>query len=110
MDGHRIESQNRQLRSEALPQRPTWDSGLDVDVSVSQTPNHIEESLIALSDISYAAYQYETQGQLSNSMLIVIALHSLYVLDFFANEDWYLRTIDIAHDVRIAMNDSELQH
>ena len=32
-------------------------------------------------------------------MLVVLALHALYVLDFFANEDWYLRTIDIAHDV-----------
>ena len=36
---------------------------------------------------------------MTNSMLVVIALHALYVLDFFANEDWYLRTIDIAHDV-----------
>lgn len=25
-------------------------------------------------------------------------LHTLYVVDFFWNEDWYLRTIDIAHD------------
>lgn len=24
--------------------------------------------------------------------------HLLYVLDFFYNEDWYLRTIDICHD------------
>lgn len=32
-------------------------------------------------------------------MILVIALHAIYVLDFFANEDWYLRTIDIAHDV-----------
>ena len=25
-------------------------------------------------------------------------LHSIYVIDFFWHEDWYLRTIDIAHD------------
>lgn len=25
-------------------------------------------------------------------------LHLVYILDFFWNEDWYLRTIDIAHD------------
>ena len=31
-------------------------------------------------------------------MLIVLALHTLYVVDFFINEDWYLRTIDINHD------------
>ena len=31
-------------------------------------------------------------------MLIVLALHTLYVVDFFFNEGWYLRTIDITHD------------
>ena len=31
-------------------------------------------------------------------MLIVNLLHAIYVVDFFYNEDWYLRTIDIAHD------------
>ena len=31
-------------------------------------------------------------------MLIVLLLHTIYVVDFFWNEDWYLRTIDIAHD------------
>jgi 7-dehydrocholesterol reductase len=31
-------------------------------------------------------------------MIIVNVLHAIYVVDFFYNEDWYLRTIDIAHD------------
>lgn len=30
--------------------------------------------------------------------LLVLLLHSIYVIDFFYHEDWYLRTIDIAHD------------
>lgn len=31
-------------------------------------------------------------------MIAVNILHAIYVLDFFWNEGWYLRTIDIAHD------------
>lgn len=31
-------------------------------------------------------------------MLIVLTLQSKYVIDFFWNEDWYLRTVDITHD------------
>ena len=31
-------------------------------------------------------------------MIIVDILHAMYVVDFFINEDWYLRTIDICHD------------
>lgn len=30
--------------------------------------------------------------------LLVLLLHFIYVIDFFWHEDWYLRTIDIAHD------------
>lgn len=51
-----------------------------------------------LIDISFAGAQYNKIGYVTNSMWIVIALHALYVVDFFWNEDWYLRTIDIAHD------------
>lgn len=53
---------------------------------------------MSYSDISFAAYQFESYGYVSTSMLVVIALHALYVLDFFANEDWYVRTIDITHE------------
>jgi len=31
-------------------------------------------------------------------MFLVSFLHTVYILDFFWNEDWYLCTIDIAHD------------
>ena len=31
-------------------------------------------------------------------MILVNLFHFVYVFDFFYNEDWYLRTIDIAHD------------
>lgn len=51
-----------------------------------------------LIDISFAAAQYNKIGYVTNSMYIVIFLHAMYVIDFFWNEDWYLRTIDIAHD------------
>lgn len=51
-----------------------------------------------LINLSFAAAQYRNYGYVTNSMIIVNVLHALYVLDFFYNEDWYLRTIDIAHD------------
>lgn len=51
-----------------------------------------------LINLSFAAKQYETHGFISNSMVLLNVLHAIYVLDFFYNEDWYLRTIDIAHD------------
>ncbi len=31
-------------------------------------------------------------------MVVVNLLHALYVLDFFWNEEWYTRTVDISHD------------
>ncbi|KAL5344998.1 hypothetical protein ACLOAV_009951 [Pseudogymnoascus australis] len=51
-----------------------------------------------LIDLSFAAWQYEKIGYLTNSMVIITILHAIYVVDFFVNEDWYLRTIDICHD------------
>ncbi|KAF7343947.1 ERG4/ERG24 ergosterol biosynthesis protein [Mycena venus] len=49
-------------------------------------------------NLSFAASQYKHFGYVCNSMIVVNILQSLYVLDFFYQEDWYLRTIDIAHD------------
>ncbi len=49
-------------------------------------------------NMSYAWKQYDNQGYVSNSMLLVNYLHMLYVVDFFWNEAWYLHTIDICHD------------
>ncbi len=51
-----------------------------------------------LINLSCAAKQYELYGHVTNSMILVNVLHAMYVLDFFFKEDWYLRTIDIAHD------------
>lgn len=51
-----------------------------------------------LIGISWAAYQYQTLGYVTESMLVVLMLQATYVVDFFYNEDWYLRTIDISHD------------
>ncbi|CAG8570072.1 9578_t:CDS:2 [Cetraspora pellucida] len=51
-----------------------------------------------LINLSFAAAQYNQIGYVTNSMILLNFLHAVYVLDFFYNEDWYLRTIDIAHD------------
>jgi len=52
----------------------------------------------SLINFCFAAKQYELYGYVTNSMIAVNILHLVYILDFFWNEDWYLRTIDIAHD------------
>lgn len=51
-----------------------------------------------LIDLSYTALQYQTHGYITNSIIIVDIFHVMYVVDFFINESWYLRTIDICHD------------
>ena len=47
---------------------------------------------------SFAAKQYATLGNVTNSMILVNVLQAIYVLDFFWHETWYLKTIDICHD------------
>ena len=49
-------------------------------------------------NLSFAYYQYEKYGELYNSMILVNILQAIYVIDFFWNEAWYLKTIDISHD------------
>ncbi|KAJ1930006.1 hypothetical protein IWQ60_000670 [Tieghemiomyces parasiticus] len=51
-----------------------------------------------LINLSFAAAQYQQIGRVTNSMVLLNLLHAVYVVDFFYHEDWYLRTIDIAHD------------
>jgi 7-dehydrocholesterol reductase len=51
-----------------------------------------------ISDLSFTAQQYQLHGCISNTIIIANILHAIYVIDFFINEDWYLRTIDICHD------------
>lgn len=46
----------------------------------------------------YLAQFYRMNGYVPNSMILLIFLQSLYIVDFFYNEEWYLKTIDIAHD------------
>lgn len=51
-----------------------------------------------LLNLVFAAAQYERYGYVSNSMVLVNILQGAYVLYFFYKEEWYLHTIDIAHD------------
>jgi 7-dehydrocholesterol reductase len=51
-----------------------------------------------LINLSFTAYQFQSIGYVTNSMILVNILHAIYVLDFFWNEAWYLKTIDICHD------------
>ncbi|KAJ1979388.1 hypothetical protein H4R34_002840 [Dimargaris verticillata] len=51
-----------------------------------------------LVNLSFAAAQYQQLGRVTNSMVLLNFFHAIYVVDFFYNEDWYLRTIDIVHD------------
>ena len=51
-----------------------------------------------LINLCFAATQFYRFGFVSNSMMILNFLQSIYVLDFFWNEGWYLRTIDICHE------------
>lgn len=52
-----------------------------------------------LIDFSFMAYQYQTRdGHIGPALILLTILQVLYVGDFFINEEWYLGTIDIAHD------------
>ncbi|RVE74886.1 hypothetical protein OJAV_G00026690 [Oryzias javanicus] len=51
-----------------------------------------------LINLSYMSKQQELYGTVTNSMILVNILQGIYVLDFFWNEAWYLKTIDICHD------------
>lgn len=54
--------------------------------------------LWSILNLCYACKQYETFGYVSWNMYLLIFLQSIYILDFFWHETWYLKTIDIAHD------------
>lgn len=51
-----------------------------------------------LINLSFAAKQRELYGHVTNSMILVNVLQGIYVVDFFWNEAWYLKTMDICHD------------
>ena len=71
---------------------------MDIDVSLSYILGSILLLTHLISDLSWAAYQYQTLGYVTYSMIVLNILHMVYVLDFFYNESWYTRTIDITHD------------
>jgi 7-dehydrocholesterol reductase len=48
--------------------------------------------------ISCAAKQYETEGRVSNTMLVSAALQVIYLLKFFRWESGYFGSLDIMHD------------
>ena len=52
----------------------------------------------ALIILSYAAKQEELYGQISDPMLIAVALQLIYIGKFFFWETGYLRSLDIMHD------------
>ncbi|KAK7415723.1 hypothetical protein QQX98_005636 [Neonectria punicea] len=74
---------------------PRLGENFDLKLFSNGRPGMIAWTLI---DISNMAYQYQTQQYVEPSLILITILQGLYVLDFFVNESWYLRTIDIAHD------------
>jgi 7-dehydrocholesterol reductase len=52
----------------------------------------------SLINMSFAAAQYQKHGFISNSMVIVLFLQTLYIGYFFYRETWYLKTLDISLD------------
>ncbi|QGR53641.1 phospholipid methyltransferase [Moumouvirus maliensis] len=69
--------------------------GTDLKLFFNGRPGIIAWNLI---NLSCAAKQYENYGYITNSMILVIFLQMIYILDFFYNENWYVHTVDIAHD------------
>ncbi|KAE8413227.1 ergosterol biosynthesis ERG4/ERG24 [Aspergillus pseudocaelatus] len=45
-------------------------------------------------DLSFAAYQYQTYGYLTNTMVVVLFLRGWVVVDYFINEEWFFYTLD----------------
>lgn len=52
----------------------------------------------AIGILSYACKQYELYGELSDSMVVCVALQLVYIAKFFWWEAGYMRSIDIMHD------------
>ncbi|KAJ1513409.1 hypothetical protein HMI56_002511 [Coelomomyces lativittatus] len=74
---------------------PRWGQLFDFKLFHNGRPGIIAWTLISLS---FTIQQYQTLGYISNGLVLVNILYAIYVIDFFYNEDWYLRTIDICHD------------
>ncbi|KAH7309680.1 ergosterol biosynthesis ERG4/ERG24 family-domain-containing protein [Stachybotrys elegans] len=74
---------------------PRLGNGFDLKLFTNGRPGMMAWTLV---DLSNMAYQYQKQGYIEPSLILMTILQTIYVLDFFVNESWYLRTIDIAHD------------
>ncbi len=48
--------------------------------------------------LSCAVHQYETHGVVTNAMWLICGLISLYIVDYYVNEDAILTTWDIIHE------------
>ncbi|KAH7558626.1 hypothetical protein BM1_04763 [Bipolaris maydis] len=54
--------------------------------------------LWTLIDLSFAAWQYELHGFVSNCMIIVVIFRLVVVTEFFWFENWFLETLDGSHE------------
>lgn len=59
------------------------------------TPCLYHIKLTTARDLSFAMLQWQEFGRVSNSMVIAILLHTIYVIDFFYNEDWFVNWLPI---------------
>jgi 7-dehydrocholesterol reductase len=69
--------------------------GIDFKLFFNGRPGIVLWSIL---NLCFAFKQYELFGAVSGSMKLLIVLQGLYILDFFWNEAWYLKTLDIALD------------
>jgi len=74
---------------------PRIGSWFDFKLFFNGRPGIVAWTLINLSAMSYQLEQY---GKITDSMILINVLHAIYVVDYFWNEAWYLKTIDICHD------------
>lgn len=63
---------------------------LDVKLFMNGRPGIL---LWALINLSFACKQYERIGYVTNGMMLINLLQVTYIIDFYTNENWYLRTI-----------------
>ncbi|KAH7412849.1 ergosterol biosynthesis ERG4/ERG24 [Cadophora sp. MPI-SDFR-AT-0126] len=74
---------------------PRIGQSFDFKLFTNTRPGIVAWTLI---DLSFLALQKQLHGCITNSIILATSLHTIYVLDLFINEDWYVRTIDITHD------------
>eukprot|EP00127_Corallochytrium_limacisporum_P005854 Clim_evm19s213 gene=Clim_evmTU19s213 len=84
------------LGSELHP-RPSPDSLFDYKTFHNSYLGMGAWSLFAFSYMFRQLREFPEEG-LSEGMFIALTLHLVYIIDFFYYEEWYLSTIDVAHD------------